>query len=525
MAIDVKEGIRSRDDPVDVGEDGKSLDEKKGSSMDRANMYRMGKAQEMRRNFRFVSIFGFSMILMASWEAALSIAVIGLLNGGTAGLIWSYFICWMGFLLVNTSMAEMGSMAPTSGGQYHWISEFAPRQHQKVMSFLMGWTCIIGWQALAASTAFVAGSQLCGLVIMGYPDTYVFERWHATLLTMAMAAFSVLFNTVLSRKLPLVEGIVLVIHIFAFVGILVTLWVLAPRAEAAVVFTEFTDGGGWGSVGTSVLVGMLAGALPLLGADAAVHMSEELRDASRTLPKTMILSTVINGAMGWIMIITFCMCLGSLEDILATPTGQPFMQVFLNATQNPSSAIAMSCLVTILTMFCNITMVATASRQLFAFARDQGVPFSGWLSQVRPGWDVPANSIFVTFVVTSLLSLINIGSPVALNNITSLSTSALLSTYIASISCIVWRRATGQPMLKSPFSLGKWGLPINIASVVFLCLIFVITFMPSVPNPTPDLMNWTVLIYGGVMVGSVVYFVFRGRHRYAGPVAYVRQLE
>jgi hypothetical protein len=29
------------------------------------------KVQEMRRNFRFVSIFGFSMILMASWETML----------------------------------------------------------------------------------------------------------------------------------------------------------------------------------------------------------------------------------------------------------------------------------------------------------------------------------------------------------------------------------------------------------------------------------------------------------------------
>jgi len=39
-----------------------------------------------------------------------SVAVIGLLNGGSAGMIWGYLFCWMGFCLVNTSMAEMGSM-------------------------------------------------------------------------------------------------------------------------------------------------------------------------------------------------------------------------------------------------------------------------------------------------------------------------------------------------------------------------------------------------------------------------------
>lgn len=389
----------------------------------------------------------------------------------------------------------------------------------------MGWMAIMGWQALAASTAFVSGTQIQGLLILSYPDTYGPEPYHGTLLAMAIAAFSVFFNTVLSRKLPMIEGIVLIIHLFAFVGILVTLWVLAPRGDPAVVFTEFTDGGGWGSAGASTIVGLLAGALPLLGADAAVHMSEELYDASRTLPKTMILSTIVNGGMGFLMVITFCMCLGNLEDILGTPTGQPFMQVFFNATQSAGSAIAMSSFITTLTVCCNITMVATASRQLFAFARDQAIPFSGWFAHVRPGWDVPANAIVFTFIVSSLLSLINIGSPVALNSITSLSTTALISTYIVSIGCIIWRRATGQPMLKSPFTLGRWGLAINIASVVFLSFILVVAFMPTSPNPAPELMNWNIAIYGAVMVVSVAYFVAKGRHHYVGPVAYVRQLE
>lgn len=69
---------------------------------------------------------------------SVSTASIGLIDGGTAGLIWMYFICWIGFICVNTSMAEMGSMAPTSGGQYHWVSEFAPPQSQRFLSYLIG---------------------------------------------------------------------------------------------------------------------------------------------------------------------------------------------------------------------------------------------------------------------------------------------------------------------------------------------------------------------------------------------------
>ena len=48
------------------------VDEKKGTAAGRLDMYRMGKQQELSRNFRFVSIFGYSMVLMATWETVLT---------------------------------------------------------------------------------------------------------------------------------------------------------------------------------------------------------------------------------------------------------------------------------------------------------------------------------------------------------------------------------------------------------------------------------------------------------------------
>lgn len=60
------------------------------------------------------------------------------MNGGTAGLIWGYLIVWVGYLFVFATMAEMASMSPTSGGQYHWVSEFAPPWCQKSLSYITG---------------------------------------------------------------------------------------------------------------------------------------------------------------------------------------------------------------------------------------------------------------------------------------------------------------------------------------------------------------------------------------------------
>lgn len=69
-------------------------------------------------------------------------------------------------------------------------------------------------------------------------------------------------------------------------------------------------------------MGVTAGIYPMIGADAAVHMSEELRDASKTLPHCMIWTTVVNGIMEMIMVITFCFCLGDLNAAIGSPTGQ-----------------------------------------------------------------------------------------------------------------------------------------------------------------------------------------------------------
>lgn len=84
-----------------------------GSTRDTLDMERMGKQQTLRRNFTFISIFGFSLILMSTWEIQLGVGTFGLTNGGTAGMIYVYLGAWIGFATIAISMAEMASMYAT----------------------------------------------------------------------------------------------------------------------------------------------------------------------------------------------------------------------------------------------------------------------------------------------------------------------------------------------------------------------------------------------------------------------------
>jgi len=223
---------------------------------------------------------------------------------------------------------------------------------------------------------------------------YDFKRWHGTLLVIAIAAFCIIFNSFLAKKLPMIEGLVLILHLVGFFAVLIPLWVLSPRLSASDVFGTITNLGGWPTNGVAFMVGLLTPVYTLLGADSAVHMSEEIRDASLTLPKAIMWSAAINGTLGFVMTITFCFCLGDIFTIIDSPTGYPFIQVFYDSTKNFAGASIMTAIIIVNVTSACISTVATVSRQTWSFARDNGLPFSAFIAHVSararpPGKDDP----------------------------------------------------------------------------------------------------------------------------------------
>ncbi|KAK3353305.1 amino acid permease [Lasiosphaeria hispida] len=492
-----------------------------GTSADEQEMRMLGRTQQLNRNFKFISTLGFACTLMSTWEISLMTSFFSLLNGGTAGMIWGYLIVWVGYLLVFASMAEMASISPTSGGQYHWVSEFAPEGSQRFLSYLTGWVSVLGWQVGLASLTFLVGTMIQGLMVLNMPD-YVFQNWHGTLLVIAITAFCIIFNTFLAKRLPMIEGLVLIVHVLGFFAVLVPLWVLAPRADPSVVFTEFLNLGGWETNGLSFMVGLLGPVYTLIGADSAVHMAEEIKDASIVLPKAIMWAATVNGSLGFIMTITFCFTLGSVFEIIGSPTGYPFIAAFYGATGSYAGTSIMTAIIIVNITSACISTVATVSRQTWSFARDGGLPFSSVISHVRPGWNIPLNAVILTFTITALLSLINIGSVVAFHAIGSLAVNAILGTYLISFTVLIFRRFKG-PLPPRRWSLGKFGLAVNAGAVAFLLIVWVFMFFPLTPAPTADTMNWSIVMFGSVMIFAVVYYFVKGKHQYQSPVDLVKR--
>ncbi|CAD0013385.1 unnamed protein product [Aureobasidium pullulans] len=468
---------------------------KSGTARDAADMMRLGKKQEFRRNFHAFSMLGLSSVLFS------------LVNGGLAGSIWSYIATWICTITVTLSLAEMASMAPTSGGQYH-------SKYQKSLSYFVGWLSALGWQASIALTSFAAGNVILELASIMHP-TYTPALWHGTLMTILMAVLAVLVNTVGAKRLPLLEATILFLHIFGFFAVLIPLWVIAPKVSAKEAFTSFANTGGWSSVGAAVVIGQLT-AVGSLGA----HLAEEVANASYVVPRVMLATVLLNGAMGLISIITFVLCITDYDAMVVNnPSFYPYISIFQKAIGSDVGATLMTTLFILLNFCACLSVLAAASRQIFSFARDKGLPFSGWFRQiVTIGTPIPLNAILFSLSITVVLALVNLGSTTAFNSIVGLLAGSGGFSYSVSIACVLWRKIRGMPLPQGRFSLGIFGIPINAFAVLYMIQQAIISFFPMFAIVTVKTMNYGCVMFGGVAIISVVYFVVRGRHVYKGPV-------
>ncbi len=137
--------------------------------------------------------------------------------------------------------------------------------------------------------------------------------------------------------------------------------------------------------------------------------------------------------------------------------------------------------------------------------------------QVDPHYHIPLRSVGLVSVVIMLLSLINIGSTIALYAVLSLSSLALYVSYLIPISLLVIKRLRKQEVQFGPFNLGRWGLWINLFAVAFGIFIIIFLPFPAQPNVDASALNWAGPLFGFLLLLALADWLFRGRFYYKGP--------
>ena len=120
----------------------------------------------------------------------------------------------------------------------------------------VGWVSTLSWQAGSAAGSFLTGTIIQGLLTVNDLN-YSPENWQGTLFVFAMVLVLFVTNIWGAKALPLVQTALLGVHIIGWLVIIITLWALAPRQPASVVFTDFTNAGGGATIGLSLMVGQI----------------------------------------------------------------------------------------------------------------------------------------------------------------------------------------------------------------------------------------------------------------------------
>lgn len=231
----------------------------------------------------------------------------------------------------------------------HWVYMLAPVSSRNFLAYLTAWLTTLAWQAMAVSTAYIIATLLQGIIILsqGPEPTYVPEAYQTVLILWASMIFAVVLNSITGRVLARFEGLVLILHLAGFFGVLVPLVYFVPHNipgvnDAPTVFGSFINSGGWSTQGLSFLVGFPQVATSLVGADCAVHMSEEIKSASVVVPRALLYTIAVNGALALGMLIGLMFSITDLDDALeaSDTVFYPFLEIFRTAVNSTAGAVA-----------------------------------------------------------------------------------------------------------------------------------------------------------------------------------------
>ena len=170
-------------------------------------------------------------------------------------------------------------------------------------------------------------------------------------------------------------------------------------------------------------------------------------------------------------------------------------------------------------------------------SRDNGLPFSNWITRISPRFQTPVNAILFTAGYTTVMSLLNVRNTAALETLLSLSNVALMAvrvlmqeqryqligpcprkSYALSIGCLALQRVRGHPLPRACWSLGKAGLPVNCVGLFYTSWSFFWSLWPSEYHPTLSSFNWACVLFVGLVGIACCLHHFGARQKYHTPV-------
>ncbi|PBK92908.1 APC amino acid permease [Armillaria gallica] len=490
-----------------------------GVDNDEGLLASLGYKQELKRQFKPLEIFGIAFSIIGIAPALSSVLIYSLPNGGAFAMVWGWTVCSIFIAAIALAMGDLASAAPTSGGLYYWTFMFSSEKWRCFLCWIVGYSNTISNVASVASIDWGCALQIMAAVSIGSDLTFEATVPQTFGLYCTLLLCHALICSINPRFMARLQTFFVILNILLCFAIIIGLPAATPkefRNDAKFAFEDFTNVSGWPN-GFAFILSFLT---PLWGVgcfDAPVHMSEEATNASIAVPMAIIFSTFAATVLGWAMNISLVFCMGrDYQTIINSPIGQPMATILFNSFGRTGTLIVWSFII-----LAQFAIGAGIKLQIFAFSRDGGFPLSRWVYYVNPRTRIPSHAVWFGTFLSLLLGILAFAGENAIGAVFSL---VITGQYVSYSIPMAARFLGGKTVQPGPFRLGRFSLPVAAIAVIWMIFMTVVFMFPLTPSPGVGNMNYTVVVQGGVLVLSAVYFYFPrygGMYWFKGPVSTV----
>lgn len=234
----------------------------------------------------------------------------------------------------------------------------------------------------------------------------------------------------------------------------------------------------------------------------------------------MVGSILVNGIIGLAYCFMLLFSLGDLNNLLASTTGFPFIQLFYNVTKSKAGGSILTLIPTVIATMANAAGLTSTSRTFWAYARDGAMPASNWFSYVDSKLSIPVRMVLLVSLLEFLLGLIYLASSTAFNAILSMSILGMYLSYVLPIIYMVLYGRGPHGPVKGPFKMGNMtGTLVNIYAIIWLIFAMFWSTWPNFYPVTSENMNYSTVVLAAWMAIGSGYYLLYGHKSYTGPVS------